>query len=94
MCSKWALSLLCLKHICGVLSAVSCWHFFDIQIHTETKLLPATGLVAVSIVFEGSPKREHQQLEVRVVRGHSLLLPLKITVSKIVWNSCNVPGSV
>ena len=88
MCSKWALSLLCLKHICGV-----CWHIFDIQIHTETKLLPAAGPVA-DIVFEGYPKLEHQQLEVRVVRGHSLLLPLKITVSKNVWSSCNVPGAV
>ena len=75
--------------LCGV-----CWHFFDTQIHTETKLLPAAGLVAVDIVFEGSPKPEHQQLEVRVVRGHFLLLPLKITVSKNVWSSCNVPGAV
>ena len=59
--------------LCGV-----CWHFFDIQIHTETKLLSAAGLVAVDIVFEGSLKPEHQQLEVRVVRRHSLLLLLKI----------------
>ena len=64
-----------------------CWHFFDILIHTEMKLLPAAGLAAVEIVFEGSPKPEHQQLEVWIVRGHSLLLPLKITVSKNAWSS-------
>ena len=33
-------------------------------------LILFAGLVAVDIVFEGSPKPEHQQLEVRVVRGH------------------------
>ena len=49
--------------LCGV-----CWHFLDILIHSETKLLPAAGPVAIDIVFKGSPKPEHQQLEVRVVR--------------------------
>ena len=53
-----------------------------IRAQCERPPVPAAGPVAIDIVFEGSPKPEHQQLEVRVVRGHSLLLPLKITVSK------------
>ena len=62
--------------LCGV-----CWHFFDILIHTEMKLLPVAGLVAIGIVFEGSRRPEYQQLEVRIVRDHSLLLPLKIRLT-------------
>ena len=43
--------------LCGV-----CWHFFVILIHKETKLLPAAGLVAIDIVFQGSQNQNTNNL--------------------------------
>ena len=43
--------------LCGV-----CWHFFDILIHTETKLLPGTGLVAIALSLKVSRSQNTSNL--------------------------------
>ena len=58
------------KPLCG-----PCWYFFDLLVYTA-------GLVAIDILFDGSRKRAQQQLEVRIVTDHSLLLSLELTVLK------------
>ena len=58
------------QRLCG-----SCWHLFALLVYTA-------GLVTIDILIEGSLKRTQQQLQVRIVSDHSVLLSLEITVSE------------